>query len=368
MNTEPNTFPDAWAAGTKKIVFPLRRGTVNDNGATPWFTTLPMGTPTRGDGVPQAMKFALDTGTTFTWVTSTRCTTSACLMHGRFSFNDSGSYRQIGNPRTPVSISFGAWGKMDAFLGRDFLTLNRAFPPENISPVNQLISFYLSTSYEGSQFEDLLWDGAIALPSKKKSGPDSDQLLFLLKESGMLDVALVSFWSNAFTGKGVCLMGAVDYSKFDPSTLNTIPVHRLPAPNDSLWSIKMEELVCDDAKVLEDINFVLDTGSSRFKGDKRYIERIKSAITKNWELPDVLYGADPDFDEYPDLELKLNGQTYRLRPWQYFMEVSPGVWEAAFEPLDGLDGILLVGSVFLDTVYGIFNAESETIALATPLF
>lgn len=362
-------LPDVRDTQTKKIVFKLQSGVVSDNGATPWFSFIPMGTP------GQMLKFTFDTGTTHSWVTSTRCTTDACLMHQRFSPNDSDSFKQVTAPRTPVTIDFGAWGEMKAYLGRDFLDLKRGLPTEKIAGIRQLMALYLSRSYQGDQFEDLVWDGGISLPRIKPASADSDQLMLLLKQSGLIEIEMVSFWYNGFTSVGQCLMGAVDTRKFDPSTLNFVPVVPLSAPNDCLWSVKLDHLDCGGKFLFkEKIDFVLDTGSSRFKGDRRYIQKIKCAITRNGELPGVIRKAHPDFDEYPDLTFTINGQKYVLHPSHYFMEVSPGVWELAFHPMDGLEGILLVGSVFLETVYSIFyydtgdSGQPQVVGLAAPLF
>lgn len=362
-------LPDVRDPETKKIVFKMQAATLSDNGATPWLSVIPMGTP------GQDLKFAFDTGTTHSWVTSSRCTTRACLMHRRFSPNDSDSYKQKSNPRTPQTIDFGSWGKMEAFLGCDFLALKRGLPSEKIAEIRQLMTLYLSSSYEGEPFEDLVWDGGISLPRAKPTSADSDQLLLLLKQSGLIDVEMVSFWYNAFTGDGYCVFGAVDPRKFDPSTVNVVPVVPLMWPNDYLWSIKMDRLECGKETVFGSaINFVLDTGSSRFKGDPFFIEKIRRAVTLKGKLPDVIKHPDPDFDAYPDLRLEIQGHTYVLKPSQYFMEVSPGVWELAFHPMAGLNGVLLVGSVFLETVYSVFYYATgdsqlpQAVALASPLF
>ncbi len=368
-------LPDVRDPKSKKIVFRLQPGVVTDNGASPWFSFIPMGTP------GQMLKFAFDTGTTHSWVTSIRCTTNACLMHQRFSPNDSDSFNQITNPRTPTTIDFGAWGEMKSYLGRDFIDLKRGLSSEKIAPCRQLMTLYLSESYQGNQFEDLVWDGGISLPRNNPASTnsanhtDSDQLLTLLKQSGLIEKEMVSFWYNGFTKEGQCIIGAVNTRKFDPSSVNFVPVVPLPAPNDCLWSVKLDDLDCGGLSLFkEKINFVLDTGSSRFKGDEGYIQKIKCAVTRNGELPGVIKTDRPDFDEYPDLTFSINGQNYVLQPSQYFMEVAPGVWELAFHPMDGLEGVLLVGSLFLETVYSIFyyntgdSREPQVVGLARQLF
>src|SRR5690242_6978393 len=70
------------------LEFPLVRGPFQNNGATPWYTELSIGTP------PQVLKIALDTGSDFVWVTSTLCDPSGCVHYGgdRFDYNISSSF------------------------------------------------------------------------------------------------------------------------------------------------------------------------------------------------------------------------------------------------------------------------------------
>ena len=66
--SESIALPDVRDPGVKKIVFKMQAATLNDNGAAPWLSVIPMGTP------GQNMKFAFDTGTTHSWATSSRFT------------------------------------------------------------------------------------------------------------------------------------------------------------------------------------------------------------------------------------------------------------------------------------------------------
>jgi len=94
-------------------VMRLQRGPLTDNGATPWYTVLRLGSER------QELKFAIDTGTTHSWVTSIQCTTQACLNHRRFDFRSSTSFKQLTSPYSPDEISFGPWGTMQVTLGSD---------------------------------------------------------------------------------------------------------------------------------------------------------------------------------------------------------------------------------------------------------
>ncbi|HYR30017.1 MAG TPA: pepsin-like aspartyl protease, partial [Thermoanaerobaculia bacterium] len=52
------------------LTVPLARAPYTNNGATPWYASLPLGTP------GQTLRIALDTGSNFIWTTSSLCGTS----------------------------------------------------------------------------------------------------------------------------------------------------------------------------------------------------------------------------------------------------------------------------------------------------
>lgn len=89
------------------LVYPLTRGPYQNNGATPWYATLPIGTP------GQNLKFGLDTGSNFIWVTSTLCAESGnpCTHYGgqEFAYGKSSSFVWV--DRTDKNVSFGPWGR-----------------------------------------------------------------------------------------------------------------------------------------------------------------------------------------------------------------------------------------------------------------
>ena len=102
----------------------------------------------------------------------------------------------------------------------------------------------------------------------------------------------------------------------------------------------------------------MDTGSSRFKGDAGYIARLIAAVTLNGQLPQTQPSQNPDFSQYPILYLNINGTVYPLRPDQYFLPRDSATLELAFKPMTGLEGLLLVGSTFLETVYTVFYYQT----------
>lgn len=357
-------FDSMDATVTPHVRFQLTRGDISDNGATPWTTTLGLGTP------PQNLRFMLDTGTVNTWITASCCSSEACRAHASFDPGKSTTFHPGDQP--PSSVSFGPWGTMGVVIGHDVCHLERhgSGKVETV-PLNEPISIYLSVSYSGHQFAQLDCDGGLAIPSVPCRQPSA--LLEQLRNQGLIDYAIAAFYFDPVRGEGNCLMGAVDTSRFDPDTLNVLPVQRLAGDLDYLWSVRLDGLRCAGGDNLaQGTPLVLDTGSSRFKGGRAIIDRLQGAITDHGKRPTVVTSAEMLAD-YPDLEITLGGICYTLTPRQYFQHLGHARWELAVHYLEGLpDDLLVVGSVFLDTVYSIFHfgsggAGEQAVALATPV-
>lgn len=343
----------------KSFAVLMIRGTLTDNGATPWYAEMKIGDQS-------GFKFMIDTGTTHTWITSTECKTPACNCHTKY---DPSSCKLPDPKNIPVEIDFGPWGQMLACLCRDRFTL------QDMDTVVIDETFYYSTCYTGDQFKELVCDGAIAIPSfksdyktRKSNGlnillsnvsyTDSGLILEELKKKGFINECIVTFDLSHESNKGICIFGKY----MNNSTQNSIPVIK-SGPYYKLWTICLDSLNYNGEPILNNLNFILDTGSSRFKGDPQYINQIIDKITEGGRLPKVL-DNEKDLKNYKDITLEINTQFYTLRPEEYFLKIEKeSVWKLAFHPMVGLENYLLVGSAFLDTVISSFNYDNSTVIL-----
>jgi hypothetical protein len=342
-----------------RVVFPLTLGKSSNNGGTPWTSTVGIGSP------PQLLKVMLDSGTVNTWVTSTRCQTAACMAHRRFDAQDSDSYRVVDNQ--PQSRNFGPWGTMRVVIGADRFHLEHVSGKEPTRrPVTQAMPFEAAIDYAGEQFQQLDCDGGIAipLPSSSKDGTSTSLIQQLLLD-GKIDYPVAAFWSDADRGTGECVFGAIDPDKYMPDTLQWLPAHPPGGGLDYLWAVDPKGFHVDGRIVDAGITrFVFDSGSSYFKGPEALIEKLVAAVTDHHRLPVSVTSARA-LDNYPVISIALGNQSYELRPQQYFMKLDDDLWQLGIEVLDGMpDGMLLVGSVLMDTLYCVFDLSASAVGIA----
>jgi hypothetical protein len=342
----------------KSIFFELTRPFYEpNNGATPWFTCIGLGSK------PQLnLRYMIDTGTKNSWITSKFCETEACSTHRKFDPSQSSTYQKTGKPE---NIDFGAWGSMEVQPSKDVMHL-----PDLSAPLE--IDFDLATKYSGDQFSELISDGGVAIPCHIPEGPNSTLLLNDLSQKGLIDAAVASFWYNPDTLKGEVQFGGLDKSRFKAHTLNKIPLMDFPEDLEC-WIVNLDEmngLLTDgtEQNILSNVAFALDTGSSRFKGDPKFIAAAKTLITNNGELPEVIKSPQKVSDyPYPTLELVLNGRSYKIKPEHYFIKSSDTHCELAFADLADCENEFLVGTTFLQHVYSSFDFENRCIYIAEPI-
>jgi len=336
------------------ISLKMYKGIGSDNGATPWYTVLLMGSE------KQKLKIAFDTGTNHSWVTSNRCITDACLMHQRFDVYFSETYRQITSNCQPQTISFGPWGAMLVSMGQDCILFHDSVSNHDI-PVPDY-NLYISQEYCGKQFESLIWDGAIGIPSIPDLTDTSELVKVILGQPTFQKVLFFNYKDKE-----------IQFGNFKLKDVLIFDLKKdVPKAYNNLWFVNLnriqignQTLAIPDKKPLENISFCIDTGSSYFKGDPLIINALIAAVTYNGLLPLFVTQNDPKFLAYPTLKLSVkmaNGHGFYdliLEPMHYFEKIAEDLYVLAFHPMEGLDNILLTGSEFLEKYNPVFYFDEN---------
>jgi hypothetical protein len=338
-------------------VFPLAKGPLMDNGATPWYATLYLGNPR------QKMTVMMDTGTTNFWVTSFLCNTQACSTK-KYKYDPvvSTTYKTVAGA-TWQNNDLGAWGEFESLAGKDYVIFNDAGNGDTHLWM-KFLSAILLDAPGSTNWHDLDMCGGVGFPVIFDAPDDPNKpesMLPVMLNQGLITSKVVSFSTNGDTGK--CGVGVADPRGYDLKTRNELPLTSV-AENLNLWTVELEQIFRNSAPLLEKpVNFALDTGSSRFKGSPTLIEYLIDQITKKPDgqrLP-TTFSEPALLEEFPVLTFEINGQDYVLQPEDYIWKIEKiGLYSLQFHPLElGDDNTILVGSVFLDHVYSVFEYEND---------
>lgn len=326
--------------------FNVDKGPFQDNGASPWFTPIKLGT----DPALPPMKLNFDTGARFIWATSTECNTGACTMPGRVRFDPNTSPTFSWIDQNEVMIDFGPWGTMLAKVGLDQLG----------APLPGLgVNFYVTTFYEGTQFAELNWDGGLGIPTGRDPDPRSSNLIQRMLEASLIDPreATISFYTDPTTKTGTISVGQFDETLVVPESEIQIPFAPYLAGLEYIWTTPLGYWKVGDVDVAVDKMFCHNSGSSQFKGD---VSIMLSAIDEvNRQLGET--------GRYPNLSLEFgtdrsgNPGRFTLTSDEYVTLIEAGEGEGNYtiniNPLAGLDNLVLVGSILMDYVYTIYTWE-----------
>jgi hypothetical protein len=354
----------------KGITISLGRGPYQNNGASPWYAYIGLGT------TAQPLKFSFDTGSNFIWVTSSLCGSDTCHHYGgkEFVYDKSTSFSWVSTKL--IDVDFGPWGSMQVQTGKDIFTLT----PDILDQMdNGLVSvssdIYLAQSYEGSQFEELDWDGGIGIPSttelsdslsmyrsframapSNKTEPTSFHFFQSLLDQGVVSskCPYVTFLTDIDSKRGQVAFGQLNQDYRESREYLFLPWDKYNAPY--LWTSRITSLSIGDTQVIapESITstpyfFALDTGSSQFKGDLDVMTTLYNIATKTKEDLVIEIG---ETDSGNIGKLVVTSDMYDV-----LIEAGGNRGEviAQFQPMENADYIALVGSVLMDYLYTVYE-------------
>jgi saccharopepsin len=341
-------LPGGTRCGLHGLGIDLARAPYQNNGATPWYATLALGT------AGQPLKFALDTGSDFIWVTSTLCDLpgDSCEHYGgqQFDFEASSTFDWI--DKSDQTVDFGPWGSMTVSTGRDHLALPGA--PSTAT------TLYLSKDYQGSQFEQLDWDGGIGFPAGSAyAKPGISFLMADLMNAGAIaeDFPYLSFETDYATRTGRCQIGGFDPDRIDPYGYLFLPWQAyttLPGV-EYIWSTPLSNYEVGGQSIAQNVSFALDSGSSQFKGDDDIMKSTLRIIGSTVPKPDVTLTLGRN-------EFGGSGQIV-VPPsiYEVAIEAGPQAGQTLpqFNPL-GIPKLVLVGSVLMDQLYTVYEYAAQT--------
>ncbi|NRA71213.1 MAG: peptidase A1 pepsin [Gammaproteobacteria bacterium] len=343
----------------KALIVPLQRDRLTGNGATPWWGAATVGISER----PQVFKFMFDTGTRYTWVTSIKCVTTACDLHDKYNPLISTSFSSV--DKEPVKLDFGAWGTLIATLGNDIF-FNTEHDNEGL-----FTNFYLGEKYKGLQWEELVQDGFIAC-GPTQNGSTSDLFFKKLWDAGLLSEPVISYYGDftidgSASDSGEVRFGDTNPNRYDKDTLVILP-HNQSSTLNYFWVSDCRDITVNGVSITGGFEAMIDTGASTINGDPQKIQDLVEAVTLNGTLP--ISPDDPDNYDYPDLIIEIgtfekdgSNASFVLTPKDYFQyieaEAGEGVWYLGLVEMEGYEGRLNLGAIFLNRYHTIWEYDTS---------
>ena len=338
-----------------------------NNGATNWVSNMKIGSA-------KTLKLALDTGGNYDWVNSTQCKDDVCTKYNHTQFDStSTSFKWIDKTITPHD--WGPWGKSKANLGFDLVEIDpsrKAFPRE----INLIEEFIPPSGGNMDQFKELLWDGALAIPSFSSGGKHEDpnyrisNIIEDLVTSGTIDPKklTVSFYYDKETKKGNYVIGSdkIDETKVDIESKITLEqknysdseIPKDPYAVSYLWSTALNSVKVG-GEIISGIDpsktvFAFDTGSSSLKGDSEKMEEVKNKLkvgAKNSPTIEYSMGVNKDGDP----------GRFVIGPDQYNQTIDQGdlkkTKQIQVQSLDGVPNLWVQGTTLLEDLYSVFTYD-----------
>jgi hypothetical protein len=348
----------------QKIQNSMERLNFTNNGATNWVSDMKIGST-------QTFKMALDTGGNYDWVNSKECTADACTKfnHTQFDAIKSTSFKWI--DRTITGHDWATWGTSKASLGYDLVEIE---PNTVLSrEINLIKEFDPPPHGNMKQFDELLWDGALAIPSFSSGGKLDDpnyrisNIMIDLVTSGTIDPKnlTVSFYYDPKNKQGTYAIGS---NKIDATKVNIESKITLAQENyvdtvstdlyaaSYLWSTALHSVKVGEVEIKIDPSktvFAFDTGSSSLKGDSEKMYQVRNILKASRNLSTIEYSMGVNNQGEPG--------RFVIDRDQYYQSIEEGEHngkkQVQVQPLKDLPNLWLQGTTLLEDLYSVFTYD-----------
>mmetsp|Transcript_54162 Transcript_54162/g.100034 ORF Transcript_54162/g.100034 Transcript_54162/m.100034 type:complete len:518 (-) Transcript_54162:74-1627(-) len=341
--------PEATAASTKASTDPAKEieglggGVVHvdllNNNNSQYYADFMVGKPL------QHFTAVFDTGSGITWVPGSKCHSSTCEMHNRFSKHLSGSHEEPSADAGEAdhgAIHYGT-GEVKYEMGTDTLTFCdsakdagcHGAPPTGGKPPRRLEvplqPLGMATSQTSHPFSILPFDGILGLAPSGSKG----SVLHQIKAAKSLPRNLIGVYLSEDTHRS----GSMSFGGVEPAHIaKGAPLHWHRISNNSEWSVQMKDILVNgkplhvcDARPGGLCPAVMDTGSSLITGPQDEIEKLLPQIHTDEkcgnlkEMPEIsvqLVDKSGKLVSYP-----LTPEEYTLRSW----EEVPGSGDTGYD-------------------------------------
>ena len=155
--------------------------------------------------------------------------------------------------------------------------------------------------------------------------------------------------------------------RFKKDTLVILP-HNQSSTLNYFWVSDCRDITVNGVSITGGFEAMIDTGASTINGDPQKIQDLVEAVTLNGTLP--ISPDDPDNYDYPDLIIEIgtfekdgSNASFVLTPKDYFQyieaEAGEGVWYLGLVEMEGYEGRLNLGAIFLNRYHTIWEYDTS---------
>ena len=311
---------------------------------------LQVGTP------PQTLTFVFDTGSSWLWLPSTKCT--ACHNSTQFDSSASTTFNTTG---IELDLQYGQ-GNASGVISLDTVS----FGSPKLTVDNQpFILVDRDGDLDGFDADGII---GLAFDSLSDGYPTFVQNL---KAQGVIDEAIFAFYLNDddFSDEDVELQSEVMIGGYDAvKYAKNETIHWIKLFNSGYWSIPISKVEFEGAQLEGPATFgIIDTGTSLIIGPSSQVTQINNAIYKKHNdycaTDDGLTLCECDkIEDIEGLSFIIEGVEYYIAPKHLFLELF-GFCAMLIQPWD--QDVWILGDVFLRRYYSIYDMDKLQIGLVS---
>ncbi|XDB65888.1 hypothetical protein AB1E18_019198 [Capra hircus] len=334
--------------GSNLTTFPLRN--IMD---MLYVGNITVGTP------PQEFQVLFDTGSSFLWVPSVFCRSSACSKLVRFRHLQSSTLRLTDKI---CRITYGS-GRIKGIVVRDTVRWQHS----SLTHIGDLVStdqlFGLSLVEYG--FEDIPFDGILGLNYPNISSAGAIPIVDNLKNQGAISEPVFAFYLSKYKQEGsVVMSGGVD-QRYYKGELNWVPLIQVGG-----WTVHMD-CISMKRKVIAcsgGCHADFDTRTSLIQGPSTLVNNIQKLIGAR-QRGSQHYVSCSGANTLPSIIFTINGINYPVPAQAYILKDSRGHCCTTFEEnkVSSSTETWILGDVFLRLYFSVFDRGNDRIGLAQAL-
>ncbi|KAG6829330.1 hypothetical protein H0H92_004933 [Tricholoma furcatifolium] len=311
----------------------------DDNAGTLWHGTITVGTP--------PVQF---TGSSDLFLPGSDCTIN-CQDHTRYDTSKSST---AVNTTRQFSLAYGDGSTVEGDLFTD--TVNIAGLTATQQAVGAATQY--STGFAKSQFPpDGLMGLAFPQISVFKENPVFQSLI------SQRQTTSPQFAFKLASSKAELYLGGVDTSLFNGSLTET------PVVQKGFWQVDLDSVNVAGTPTHTGLSAIIDTGTTLILGDKTSVASLYAAIPGSADASSTMGAGFYSYpcNATPEVSLTFRGNSFAISPELF------NIGQVSTDSSDCIGGVAasdndfwIVGDVFLQNVYTVFNVEKSTVGFATP--